>query len=129
MNKQILIVDDNTPIRELVRRWIIRAGYLALEAKTGEEGILLAEKYLPDLIIMDGHLPIENGIDITRRLKNSSLTKDIPILAMTIDSSLQKRFMDAGASGFTVKPVRCNEFIRIMERYLTAFSKTEAPST
>jgi CheY-like chemotaxis protein len=129
MNKQILIVDDNTPIRELVRRWIIRAGYLALEAKTGEEGILLAEKHHPDLIIMDGHLPIENGIDITRRLKNSSLTKDIPILAMTIDSSLQKRFMDAGASGFTVKPVRCNEFIRIMERYLTAFSKTEAPSS
>jgi CheY-like chemotaxis protein len=129
MNKQILIVDDNTPIRELVRRWIIRAGYIPIEAKTGEEGIQLAERYQPDLIIMDGHLPIENGIDITRRLKSSNLTKNIPIVAMTIDSSLQKRFMDAGANGFTVKPVRCREFIYIVERYLAAFSKNEAPSS
>lgn len=129
MNKQILIVDDNTPIRELVRRWIIRAGHHPIEAKTGEEGIQLAERHQPDLIIMDGHLPVENGIDITRRLKSSSLTKNIPIVAMTIDSSLQQRFMDAGANGFTVKPVRCNEFIRIVERYLAAFSKSEAANS
>jgi CheY-like chemotaxis protein len=124
MTKQILIVDDNTPIREVVRRWIIRAAYLCLEARTGEEGIQLAERYQPNLIIMDGHLLGENGITITRRLKNSPLTRHIAIVGMTIDSSLQKRFLDAGADGFTVKPVRSNEFLKILENYLSPVPKT-----
>jgi CheY-like chemotaxis protein len=122
MNKQILIVDDNTPIRELMQRWLVRAGYSSIEASTGEIGIHLAEEHQPDLIIMDGHLPLENGISITRRLKASPLTKHIPIIAMTIDSSLQKRFLEAGAEGFCVKPLRGNEFIKIIEQYLSAFS-------
>jgi CheY-like chemotaxis protein len=119
MNKQILIIDDNTPIRELMRRWLVRAGYQSLEARTGEEGIQIAEYHQPNLIIMDGHLPFESGIAITRRLKNSLLTKHIPIFAMTIDSSLQKCFLDAGAEGFSLKPLSCNEFIRIIERHLS----------
>jgi CheY-like chemotaxis protein len=119
MNKQILVVDDNTPIRELMRRWIIRAGYESLEARTGEEGIQIAEYYQPNLIIMDGHLPYESGIAITRRLKASELTKHIPVFAMTIDSSLQERFLQAGADGFSVKPVKSNEFLKIIERYMS----------
>jgi CheY-like chemotaxis protein len=123
MIKQILIVDDKMPILELVRRWIIRVAYLCLEARTGEEDIQLAERYQPSLIIMDGHLPGENGITITRLLKNSPLTRHIAIVGMTIDSSLQKCFLDAGADGFIVKPVRSNEFLKILESYLSPVSK------
>ena len=105
---RILLVEDNEMNRDMLKRRLVRKGFDVLLAVNGAEGIELAARHRPDLVLLDIGLPDQNGWEVTEHLKSSSDTQAIPILALTAHATAadrQKSF-DAGCDDFETKPVR-----------------------
>ena len=81
--KKILIVDDETRIRELLELRLSSEGYEVIQAKDGEEGVMMAKKHLPDLILMDVMMPKMDGSEAVEELKEDAATQDIPVIFLT----------------------------------------------
>src|SRR5262249_18610721 len=80
---KILLVEDNEMNRDMLSRRLIRKGHTVLMALDGKEGVRMARTELPELILMDISLPEMDGWEATRILKADSLTRAIPIIALT----------------------------------------------
>lgn len=124
----ILVVDDTPDIRLLVRT-LLKDDYTILEADGGKQGIRLASKYIPDLIICDVMMPDLGGMEVCRRLKEETSTSHIPILMLTACSLDEQRAegYDSGADGYLSKPfdadvlrARCRALIANRRRLLAA---------
>jgi two-component system cell cycle response regulator DivK len=109
----ILIVEDNEKNLKLVRDVLQVKGFKTLEAGTAEDGIKLAGEHMPDLILMDIHLPGMNGIDALRVLRADAATAAIPVIAVTASVMQQDRKLitDAGFDGYVGKPINLKEFL------------------
>ena len=106
-NKTILIIDDEEPIRELLKLTLQSAGFDSiLEASDGEDGLALAARYLPDLILLDLMLPGMDGLSVCRRLKSSPDTRMIPIIMLTAKSDESDIVvgLEMGANDYITKP-------------------------
>lgn len=119
--KSILIIDDN----ELNIKLILglfrkkRPEYEIFKATTAEEGIKMALKNIPDLILMDIQLPGMNGLDATKKLKLDKNTRDIPVLALTsyaMDGDEEKA-KNSGCSGYITKPIDTRKFLIKIEKF------------
>ena len=99
---KILLVEDNEMNRDMLSRRLERRGYAMVIAVDGEQGVNLARSEMPDLILMDMSLPILDGWEATRQLKNASDTKSIPIIALTAHAmtSDEERARQAGCDEF-----------------------------
>ena len=105
--KTILIIDDEEPIRVLLKLTLQSAGYdSVLEASNGEDGLALAMRYKPDLILLDLMLPGMDGLSVCRRLKSSPDTQMIPIIMLTArsDESDIVIGLEMGANDYITKP-------------------------
>jgi CheY-like chemotaxis protein len=102
----ILVVDDDTPSRDLMRLMLSNLGFKIQTATNGKEAISLANKEAPDLILMDIIMPEMGGLEATHILKESPATKSIPVVIITASSFEDKReeAVQAGANGFIRKP-------------------------
>jgi two-component system alkaline phosphatase synthesis response regulator PhoP len=83
MTPLILIVDDNKEYREILSDKLISKGYAVKIACDGNEGVVMAKKLLPSLILMDVQMPNKDGISATLDLKQDATTKDIKIIYVT----------------------------------------------
>ncbi len=105
--KTILIIDDEEPIRELLKLTLQSAGFgTVLEASRGEEGLELAVRHHPDLILLDLMLPGLDGLSVCRRLKTSPDTRQIPIVMLTAKSDESDIVvgLEMGANDYVTKP-------------------------
>jgi len=109
----ILIVEDNEKNMKLVRDVLQAKGYTTVEAVTAEDGVRLAGERLPDLILMDIHLPGMSGVDALKLLRADASTARIPIAAVTASVMQQDRamIMDAGFDAYVSKPIALKEFL------------------
>jgi CheY-like chemotaxis protein len=103
---KILIVDDNSDVREVLRCQLEMLGYLVVSAENGYIGIAKATVEQPDLILMDIMMPEMDGWQASRAVRANPETKDIPILAAT---AMCRRAdlnacLEAGCNGYIVKP-------------------------
>ncbi|MBQ7732033.1 MAG: response regulator transcription factor [Lentisphaeria bacterium] len=106
-SKTILIIDDEEPIRELLKLTLQSAGFDSiLEASDGEDGLALAARFLPDLILLDLMLPGMDGLSVCRRLKASPDTRMIPIIMLTAKSDESDIVvgLEMGANDYITKP-------------------------
>jgi two-component system cell cycle response regulator DivK len=112
-NELILVVEDNEQNQKLARDVLQVKGYRVLVAESAEEGIPMALKEKPDLVLMDIHLPGMNGMDALAKLRAAPETKAIPVLAFTASVMPQDRreIMSAGFDGFLSKPINLKEFL------------------
>jgi two-component system cell cycle response regulator DivK len=108
----VLIVEDNARNLKLVRDLLALAGYRTLEATTAEEGIGLALRHRPDLVLMDVQLPGIDGTEALRRLRVEPQTADTPVVAVTAFAMKddRARFLAAGFDGYIEKPLSVREF-------------------
>ena len=83
MSRRILVVEDQEDNRQILRDLLGSAGYDLIEAGDGEAAIAAAKAEKPDLILMDIQLPLLDGYEVTRRIKDEMALKDIPIIAVT----------------------------------------------
>ena len=114
---KILVVDDDPKLCKLVSRYLQTKGFEMFEAADGVEGVTKAEKLRPGLIIMDLNMPIMNGFEATRRLKDNPATKHIPVIVLTAEDALANydEIYAAGADAYIAKPV---DFDRLLGRVL-----------
>ncbi len=108
--KNILVVDDETTIREVVRRYLERDGFKVREAADGYAVLDAIEAQRPDLIVLDLMLPGIDGLTLTREIR---LTHRIPIIMLTAKSELRDRLrgLDLGADDYIVKPFSPQEVV------------------
>jgi two-component system cell cycle response regulator DivK len=103
---KLLLVEDDTMLRDLVRRRLEREGYAVVTAVNGAEAIVRARAERPDLIVMDMGLPLLNGFQATARLKVKPETCAIPIIALTAFSTNDRgRCLAAGCDDYESKPI------------------------
>jgi two-component system, cell cycle response regulator DivK len=106
MTHRILVIEDHVDNRAILRDLLTSVGYEVLEAATGYEGVSVATTQIPDLILMDLHLPGIDGYEATRRIKADPTRGHIPIIAVTsyaLSGDDVKAFQ-AGCDGYVAKP-------------------------
>ena len=108
----LLVVDDNSELRYFISHKL-SSYYRILQAKNGKEGLDLAQKELPDLIISDVMMPIMNGFDMCAAVKNNEQTCTIPVILLTAKSSKRETVegLQTGADDYLTKPFDTSELI------------------
>jgi len=113
MKALILIIEDEPPQAEMLRYNLEKENFRVAVATDGENGLLLAEEELPDLIVLDWMLPKLSGIEVCRRLRAGKETRRIPIIMVTARGEEDDRIrgLDTGADDYIVKPYSPSEMI------------------
>ncbi|WP_421785563.1 phosphate regulon transcriptional regulator PhoB [Hyphobacterium sp.] len=116
MDPHILVVEDEDALSTLLQYNLEKEGYQVTVAGDGEEALMLAEESTPDLVLVDWMLPKLSGIEVCRRLRNRSETRNVPIIMLTArgEEADRIRGLDTGADDYVVKPFSMTElFARI----------------
>ncbi len=109
-NKKIVVIDDEPSVQEVVRGYLEKDGYLVYVAGNGREGLALAERTKPGLIVLDLMLPDVSGEEICREIRSRS---DVPILMLTAKASEDERVggLALGADDYHTKPISPRELV------------------
>jgi two-component system phosphate regulon response regulator PhoB len=120
LGKNILIVDDEVPIREMIAVALEMAGYQCLEAESAQQAHALIVDCKPDLILLDWMLPGTSGIELARRLKRGELTADIPIIMLTAKGEEDNKIqgLEVGADDYITKPFSPRELVARLKAVL-----------
>jgi two-component system, cell cycle response regulator DivK len=118
--RRILVVEDNPLNLKLVRDVLQFAGYDVIEAQSGEEGLRVAQQDPPDLVLMDLQLPGIDGTETLRRMREGSLGRDVPVVAVTAFAMAEdrERASLAGFDGFVEKPISVRELPGQVEAFM-----------
>ena len=118
--KKILVIEDNETNMYLIGFILRKNGYEVIEARTGEEGMELALKERPDLIIMDIQLPGMDGLEATRRIRESKADGRIPIIALTSYAMTgdRERALKVGCNGYIEKPINPETIMDEIKKYM-----------
>jgi two-component system cell cycle response regulator DivK len=120
MNKRILIADDQPVGRELLRTILESVGYEVSEAADGVEALALARSFEPDLILLDIHMPLRDGISVVRELRADPRFASVPVIAVTATAMKgdRQKGLEAGFSEYMTKPVPIATLRQMIERFL-----------
>ena len=117
----ILIIEDNERNLKLVRDVLQYNGFRTVEARTAEDGLVLANARPPDLVLLDLQLPGLDGMEAFRQLRGSPPTADIPVVAVTAFAMKddRERVLRAGFDGYLEKPISVRELAGQVRAFLT----------
>ena len=116
--KYILIVEDNPLNLKLFSAMVAAQGYGVLQAVDGLQGVDLAQREHPDLIIMDVDLPGISGLEATRLLKADAETRDIPII-ITTAYEYDDEIRASGCDGYMSKPISVADFVGLIDSLMS----------
>lgn len=110
---KILIVDDETPIRDMIRVALELAGFNCIEADSAITAMPKIVDQRPDLILLDWMMPEVSGIELLRRLRREDSTREIPVILLTakIEEHNAVQGLDAGADDYVTKPFSARELM------------------
>jgi len=118
---KILIIDDDPSILETVADLLETAGYQALAALGGAQGVKVARTERPDLILVDYHMPEMDGLGVAERLKADAATRRIPVIALTSGTAADaNKLIEAGCIGFIPKPFDAETFPGLIIEFVRA---------
>jgi twitching motility two-component system response regulator PilH len=122
----VLIVDDSPTELHVLRRLLEKHGHQTLVAHDATQGIDLARREQPDLILMDVVMPNLNGFQATRSISREPTTKHIPVILVTTKDQDTDRMwgMRQGAKAYLTKPFSEDELSEVIERILSASTQT-----
>jgi CheY-like chemotaxis protein len=117
---RILLVEDNEMNRDMLSRRLAKKGFEIIIAEDGERGVAMAASETPDLILMDMSLPVIDGWEATRRIKEGDATGSIPIIALTAHAmeTDRERALQAGCDDYDTKPVELPRLLEKINRLL-----------
>ena len=115
----VLVIDDNTDIRQY-ERTLLQDEYIVLEAADGKEGLAVALKEVPDLVICDVMMPVMDGLELTERLKTNTATSHIPVIMLTAKNLEEHRAegYEHGADSYITKPFHSKVLLARIENLL-----------
>ncbi|MBN2538488.1 MAG: response regulator [Deltaproteobacteria bacterium] len=119
--KKILIIEDNEQNLYLTTFLLEKEDYEVVQARDGQQGLELAVSENPDLILLDIQLPVMDGYEVARRLKQAEETKAIPVVAVTSYAMAGDRetILAAGCEGYIEKPIDPDSFVERVRRFLS----------
>lgn len=108
MKKIILIVDDSALLRQISSEALTEAGYKVVQAGNGQEGLQQLDFISPALIVSDLNMPVMNGLDFIRTLRQRPTFKHVPVIMVTTELSdtLKQAGREAGATAWLTKPLQ-----------------------
>jgi PAS domain S-box-containing protein len=107
----VLCIDDDAEALELLQGYLSDDGYGVLTARNGKDGIELAKQHKPLAITLDVHMPVDDGWNVLKRLKNDEETKDIPVVMVTMMDNKALGF-ELGAMGYLQKPIQPEDLLK-----------------
>jgi two-component system invasion response regulator UvrY len=115
---RIVLVDDHTLVRTGLRMILEKQPDMEIvgEADDGERGLLLIKRLLPDIALVDVHMPGISGVEVTERVRRSKLATRIVILTMAGEAPFPRRLLDAGASGYLTKGCPADELLKAVRQ-------------
>jgi CheY-like chemotaxis protein len=118
----ILVAEDNAANRQVYAAYFSSRPCRVTYAANGQEAIELALTLLPDLVLMDVHMPVLDGLEATRRLRADPHTATLPIIAVTALAMPEDRrnCLEAGANAYLPKPINIHELSRLIARFTSA---------
>ena len=107
---KILVVDDDPQIRRVMKATLVSQGYEVIEARTGENGLELASREAPNLVLLDMNMPGMDGLETCRALRAFS---DVPVIVLTVRNSEKDKVaaLDAGGDDYVTKPFGIEELL------------------
>jgi two-component system, cell cycle response regulator DivK len=126
-SKTVLLVEDNEDNRTVYRTILEHFGYRVIEARNGEDGIRMARENGPDLILMDISIPVIDGWEATRILKEDEATREIPIIALTAHALATDRAKatEVGCDGYLAKPCEPRRVVAEVEKFIGSGREVE----
>ena len=113
---RVLIVEDEKPIRELLCDFLSDEGYETLLAENGERGVAVACAERPDLVLMDLMLPLLDGFEAMRELKDRPETRNIPVIVMSANSALLQHIGNQQLADETIrKPFDLDDVLNVIQ--------------
>ena len=126
--KQILIVEDEKPIRDMIAFGLRRAGFTVSEAEDCSEARSRIADSRPDLLLVDWMLPDQSGLELTRAIKRNKETQDLPVILLTARAEEQDKVagLEGGADDYVTKPFSPRELLARIQAVLRRTSPTGA---
>ena len=126
MSRKILVVEDETPIREMISFVLDQNGFNAIEACDIEQALEKIHEPYPDLILLDWMLPGGTGVSLAKKLKQNEYTRNIPIIMLTArsDEDDKVKGFEAGVDDFVTKPFSPKELIARIKAVIRRVSPT-----
>jgi len=118
MGYKILVVDDEEPIRDLLKGFLEGQGHSVVQAANGEEALISAEKESPHLIVLDVRMPGLDGIETCVALRANEKTRAIPIILATAFREVLGDALAAGVDDFVTKPFHLAELLQRVQALL-----------
>jgi len=112
MPAKIMLVEDEQPIREMLRYALEKNGYQVIEAESADQARSLLVNNRPDLFVVDWMMPEESGIEFIKRLRQDEILTEIPVMMLTarVEEMDKVRGLETGADDYMTKPVAIKEF-------------------
>lgn len=123
-----MLVEDNEINSDMLSRRLTKRNYEVILAQDGDEGILKAQQYRPDIILMDLSLPKIDGWEATKRIKDDPNTCNIPIIALTAHAMGEDKdkALLAGCDEYETKPIEIERLIAKIEIFLRNVRKVNS---
>lgn len=120
MDSTILVVDDESMTRRLLRLMLERDGYVILEAADGIQALNIIKENCPDVVIMDVMMPNMDGFTACQTLRNQPETANLPVIMLSARTQLEavRAGLQAGANRYMTKPISKPELIQTIEELL-----------
>jgi two-component system cell cycle response regulator len=128
MSARILVIEDNAVNMELMTYLLQAFGHATLKARDGREGLEIAARERPDLIICDLQMPLMSGYEVAQRLKSDPALCGTPLLAVTAFAMVddRKKTLAAGFDGYFTKPIAPETFVQQVQGFLPLAQRTGA---
>ena len=126
MPKTILVIEDDSNIRELLRLYLEQEGYAVETAQDGMEGLRTFKRVHPDLILLDLMMPVMDGTQVMRELRQTS---KVPVIMLTAKGETFDKVagLELGADDYVTKPFETRELIARVRAVLRRYDKDESP--
>jgi two-component system cell cycle response regulator len=130
MAARVLVIEDNPANLELMTYLLTAFGHATLQALDGAEGLALAGREVPDLVVCDVQLPDIDGYEVARRLKADAKLRNVPLVAVTALAMVgdRRKVMDAGFDGYIAKPIDPETFVSELEVFLRPEQRSTQPA-
>jgi len=117
---RVLSIEDDVAMGQFLRAVFTAQGFTVDHAVDGREGLELAHRHHPDLVILDLLMPYKNGFEVLRELKQDPATRGVPVIILSSNSREEDivKALNAGADDFVIKPFRARELVARVRKVL-----------